>query len=273
LKFIRFLKSKWFTLNLMAAIVVLAFVIIAFFILLKKYTNHGESLTVPDLKGMSVEQAENQISSRNLRYKIVDSVYSAEQPGNTILDQNPWPSSKVKRNRTVYLTVSTTNPPEVRVPNIMNVSLRQAVRMLESYGLKAGQLHYIPDVARNSVLGLKVKGKIIEPGQALPKGTEIDLILGDGLVTGIEKVPNLIGLSLEEATLVMKGWGFNIGSIIYEGDINDRSTAKIFRQEPMPGPNAQLPQGEVVDIWLVDANTYYNEYQNREEDYQEDNFN
>jgi hypothetical protein len=48
-------------------------------------------------------------------------------------------------------------------------------------GFQIGKERYIPDLGKDVVRGLEVRGKKIEPGVRLPKNTVIDLVLGDGL--------------------------------------------------------------------------------------------
>src|SRR4029078_11341463 len=71
---------------------------------LNSYTRHGESLTVPDIKGMKIQDAERVLGEKKLRFVITDSLYFPDKPTSSVLEQNPVPQSKVKEGRVVYLT-------------------------------------------------------------------------------------------------------------------------------------------------------------------------
>ena len=112
---------------------------------------------------------------------MIDSIYDSEKVPGTVLDQDPAPNSNVKENRMIYLTINATQPPDVKMPDLVDVSFRQAEAMLQSFGLITGEITYKADLAKNAVLEQRYRNKIIKPGTMLPKGSEIDLVLGDGL--------------------------------------------------------------------------------------------
>src|SRR5207244_4487249 len=97
--------------------------------------------------------------------------------------------------RTIYLTVNAMMPPLVKMPNLVDLTLRQASAKLETYGFKLGTLEYVPDLAKNAVLSQKVKGKKIEPGTLIEKGVTVTLVLGDGLSDNKVSVPRLLNLT------------------------------------------------------------------------------
>src|SRR5215510_3272084 len=99
--FFNFLRSKIFLLNLLLAVVVVASVFGFTYEWLNKYTNHGQSIEVPELKGLNTEQVQVQLERLHLRFAIVDSVYDLEQKPGTILEQDPAPKAKVKEDRTI----------------------------------------------------------------------------------------------------------------------------------------------------------------------------
>ena len=78
-----------------------------FYIYFPFKTNHGDTITVPNLIGMELNEIDEFLSDRDLRYEILDdSSYSSEYPPYTILQQNPSENEKVKENRKIYLTLN-----------------------------------------------------------------------------------------------------------------------------------------------------------------------
>ena len=97
-----------------------------------------------------------------------------------ILRQDPYPNSKVKTNRKIYLTIVSTNPEKTIMPDLKYLTLRQAVSILESTGLKTGRISYIPTFDQDAVQQQSFEGRVIDPGTKLDKGSVIDLTVGMG---------------------------------------------------------------------------------------------
>ena len=145
---------KIFSANVLAIVIIVVLLLTGVSLVLNSVTRHGESLTVPDITGLKVEDAQQILLSKNLKFVITDSLFFEDKPKNSVLDQNPSPQSKVKEGRIVYITLNSNKAPLVNMPNIIDVSLRQAQVMLLSVGLKTGRLIYKPDIAQNVVLAL-----------------------------------------------------------------------------------------------------------------------
>lgn len=252
--FYQFMKSGIFIYNFLA-IVVITFAMI-FFIntWLKGYTDHGSSLSVPDVRGMRLEKAAAFLIGKNLRYKVADSsIFDLNKPAGTIIEQDPHPNEKVKENRTVYLTITRSTPPGVRMPDLIDVSLMQAEAILKSYGLVRGEMIYVPDMARNSVLVAMVKGDSITTGKEIPKGTVVDLVLGDGFGNTKISVPDLFELHLEEAVFTIKASSLNIGILTFDETVKDSALAKVYLQIPSAGDSSMISLGEPVDLFLTQS--------------------
>ncbi len=217
------------------------------------YTHHGESITVPDLRGRTITEIDRMFETLKLSYTIMDSSYLPTQPPNSILEQEPPPGARVKENRRIYLTINASLPPRVKMPNLVDKSLRQAQMELEVYGLNLGELQYRPDLALNAVLDQMYLGKHILPGTLIHKNSTIDLVLGNGLGETQVTVPNLTGLTFAEAKWTLLGTNLNIGHVEWDVTITDSATAVVYRQIPEHDNESQrkLNFGEAVDIHLT----------------------
>ena len=242
--------------NIASAVLIIVILFVGILYFLKKYTHHGETQTVPDLQGLSIEDVSRICDEKNLRFKVIDSVYMPDVEYFTVVEQTPPPISKVKKNRMIYLTICSDEPPKVKLPNVIDVSLRQATVMLKNEGLKIGELRYKPDIAKNVVLKIEREGKEIEPGTIIRKGSEIDLVLGDGLTSEKVHVPSLYGRTLDEAIFVLSGVGLNVGFTIFDDKVEDSSKAIIWKQDPLPNPTIRISQGEIVNVYLTNYGTY-----------------
>ena len=232
-KFIDYLKTKSFRNNLLAAfLTVFGLLLIAFFSL-RYYTKHGEGLSVPMVKGLTFEQAVKKLEDAGLKYEV-DSVYIMDQPPGLVIDQDPDANTFVKDNRTIYLTINTAKTPDTKFPDIAFKTLREAQAIIESSRLKVGDTSYKADVSRDVVLQASFGGQLLKPGQSLPVGSRIDLILGDGRGSEEVDIPQLLGLTIDEAKFSLKGSVLMLGNITYEGPITDSANAVIIKQDPMP---------------------------------------
>lgn len=251
--FLKFLISKVFLINVGIAIVLFLGILYGFNQWLHWYTHHNEALTVPDLKGMHRDEAEELLEKKDLEMVVDDSVYVPDQPELTVIEQQPLARSKVKLNRKIYLTVNSPNPPKVEIPDLTDVSLRQALKILKTKGFEIGDLRYVPGVAQNAVKFLEKDGQKIPQGKMLPKGTTIDLVLEEGRSGKKTDIPQLKGLNKDEASFLLKSKGLNFGSLHYQETVNDSTAAIIYKQRPLYQQDKEIAQGEAIDVWLTDS--------------------
>jgi len=231
----QYLRTQTFRKNLIVALISTIVILLLLFYSLRFYTRHGEALEVPALKGISVDQAIERLENQGFRYQV-DSVYQADKTPGLVIEQDPDAGTKVKQNRTLYLTIITKNAPEVQLPNLTEMAFLEALSTLNNYGLKLGDTIYIPDIARDRVLDMKYAGQKINAGESIPKGSKIDLVLGNGMGESEVTVPNVVGYTLDEAMFSIKGASLTLGTVNYMGPIIDTANAKVISQTPEPDP-------------------------------------
>ncbi|MCF8254682.1 MAG: PASTA domain-containing protein [Bacteroidia bacterium] len=217
---------------------------------LSVYTRHGQSLTLPNLQGLNIEEAEKILQQKKLRYVITDTVFVDKLPKLGVAEQNPNANSKVKEDRIVYLSINSDASATVLMPNLINSSLRYAETVLTGMGLIVGNVSFKPDIAQNAILDQLWKGQSLQPGVKIPKGAAIDLVVGDGSGGALVSLPNLKGLSLLDATNVLQTSLLQLGTVVYEGPVKDSSRAVVQRQNPPFEEGATLSGGDFVDIYL-----------------------
>lgn len=251
----KFIMSRAFLINIGLALVFVALILVGVNFALDAYTRHGEDISVPDYSKIHFTKLDSAFEKSPLKYRVIDSIYEPKMPKGVVMDQNPIPNSKVKEGRTIYLTINATNPPMLKMPDVVDLSLRQAIAKLEDYGFKLGEKHYIPDLAKDAVLRQEYQGKVVKPGSLLPKNSKIDLILGDGLQDNEVTVPYLINMSYEEAIDAINIGSMSIGAIVTDKTMKptreDTLRAKVYRQIPEFNPDEMWTVGDPVDIFLT----------------------
>jgi len=252
--FFRFLLTKKFLRHLGLAVAISLVLLLGTLLWLKIYTHHGNTIVVPDLAGLTMDEVDDVTSSRRLRFEVVDSVFSTEMPRGTVIKQNPYARSRVKKNRKIFLTMNAVNPEMVSMPKLIGLSFRQARLALQNAGLIQGTIQYKPDFAKNNVLQQMHNDAVINGGTVITKGAVIDLVLGMGLSSKTTRVPDIVGLGLEEASAIISDYFLNLGALTYDlsfEEAEDSAGAFIWRQYPDFDEFKRLNMGMEMDIWLT----------------------
>ena len=182
--FFSFKKNRSFWLNLIAMPIVV--VAIIFYVLhwLDTYTHHGESIIVPNVNGLPVQQANNELMKKSLKVVIVDSNYVKGMPAGAVLEQKPASGAKVKKGRSIYLTINTGKVPKVAIPDIIdNSSFRQAEARLRALGFKLTEPEYI-EGEKGGIYGVKYNGTELTSGEKIPREAVLTLCVGDDELKG-----------------------------------------------------------------------------------------
>lgn len=235
---------------LVAGSLLIGLCIFYFYAYLPGITNHGESITVPNIEGLSVTKVEQFLKSHDLRFEVNDSSYSSQYPPLTVLKQYPAAGSKVKENRKVYVSVNRINPPTVHMPDILNTSLINAEAVLKGSELKRGKIQLVRGPFLNLVQEIKIGGKKVAPGAKIPKGTVVDLVVMDGGSIYLP-TPNVLDYPFEEAQFSLIGSNLNL-NVTLVGDTTGVN-AVVLKQKP--GPNENIKVGDVVQLWIGEPNT------------------
>ena len=222
------------------------------------YTHHGDYEVVPDLRGSYVEEAEQVLAKQGLFVKVIDSVYVRNKKLGTIIDQIPAPNSNVKNNRPIYLIINSRQVRQVTLPDVSDVSYRQADAMLQSIGLVVASVEYAPSDYKDLVMEVKYKDRSILPGTRIPEGSSVVLVVGNGLGAAASVVPAIKGMGLEDATAEILSAQLVVGSVEYDtppsGNENEYF---IYRQRPAAGTS--LSAGTAIDIYLSKDKARVNE--------------
>ena len=179
-EFFSFKTNKYFWLNLIAMMAVVILLLFGVLKWLDVYTRHGEAVVVPDVKGMTVGEAEMLLRNHGLVCVVSDSNYVKNKPAGSILELNPSAGQKVKEGRTIYLTINTLDVPLRLVPDVAdNSSVRQAQAKILAAGFKLSENELISG-EKDWVYGVKYKGRQLNMGDKVPVGATLTLLVGDG---------------------------------------------------------------------------------------------
>ena len=180
MNFLRFLFSKKFLKHLLVATGITVVLIWITLQSLSWYTKHNDYIIVPDFRSLNFQEVLGNPDFNNYQFSVIDSVFDADKPKGSILTQDPFPGAKVKKNRMVYMTITSVVPEKTTMPDLRDLTLRQAQTMLESAGLKLGKLLYIRSFDEDAVQNQLFEGRTINAGSVINKGSVITLTVGMG---------------------------------------------------------------------------------------------
>ncbi len=238
----------------MLAIGLVVGLLFLFFNSLDWLTNHGQQTTVPSLVGKKMKDAVKALKKQGFKIQI-DSTFLSYRDPLEVLFQEPENGANVKIGRTIFLTVNRKTPPSIDMPNLVNLSFRNAMLVMQSYRLVMGDTIYRPDVAAGSILEQWYKGKPIAVGSKIPFGSKISLVVGEGLYGEVD-VPNLIGKSWKETKELLKSLELT-SNVMWEGEIDDSATAMVYMQQPEALNELdfvnRIPKGDLVDVRIMQS--------------------
>ena len=101
---VKILTNKYIKTLALMVIIGCSLVAIALFYL-QIYTKHGESINVPSVRGLQIEEAGDILKKSDLKYEIIDSLFLTTGVPGSVVEQTPEENSKVKKGRTIYITI------------------------------------------------------------------------------------------------------------------------------------------------------------------------
>ena len=235
--------------NIIFAVIIAAAILIGLLVWLRGYTQHGVEVNVVDVRGLVLAEAEPLLAAQGLKMQVIDSTYSDKVPFGTIVDQDPKPHSHAKNGRLVYVTINATTKRQITMPNLQDMSYRQAETTLRGLGLRVDTVYdYEPSAFRDLVLDVKANGNSVKPGEKIPVGTKVRLVVGYGRGTEQVEVPSVIGLTLQDARSLLLSHRLTVGAVNYDEPAEEGVTQYIYHQTP--GAGDYLLEGETVALKL-----------------------
>ncbi|GHT04105.1 hypothetical protein AGMMS49525_10080 [Bacteroidia bacterium] len=179
-------QEKFSHILLKNILLALGIVLVLVYVVLKEldvYTRHGKEVIVPDVKGLSVSEAQTLLFQHELQGVVVDSTFVKNKPTNTILETVPPNGNSVKIGRTIYLTINSHAAHLLTVPEVKDISQRQAIAMLKSLGFEQVFTKSVSGGYENLVIGLENgRGQNVTEGTQLAGDTPLYLLVGSGQV-------------------------------------------------------------------------------------------
>lgn len=144
------------------------------------YTRHGQEVAVPDLQGLTTDQAIRRLEALGLEGEVRDSIYNKQLQPNLVCAQTIHAGNYVKVGRVVGFTINSDKAPSLVLPDIGdNMSVREAEARLKSMGFTLTPPEYI-DGERDWVYSVKYKGYNVSAGTRIDISAPVTLVVGNG---------------------------------------------------------------------------------------------
>ena len=238
----------------MAAAIICIVLLVGAIVFLNIATQHNKELAVPDLRGMTVQEAQAAAEAAGIRVEVIDSVYSQRNRGK-IKSHTPSAGTMVKNGRRVLLTVNAVNAKKVTVPNLVGYSLRQAIPELDMRGLELGRLIYRNDIATNNVLQQLYRGRSVAAGAQVEAESVIDLVVGLNAEDCETVIPDVVGKDEKSAKKTLHDSYLNVKRSVFDKEVQtweDSLNAVVYKQNPAPSEYT-VGMGTDVTIYLKKA--------------------
>lgn len=201
-------------------------------------------LKVPDLKGLSYNEAKTLLSEMGLQISKGDEVDSDSISEGLIASQYPAAKTKVDKGDIITVNISRGKKDAV-IPKLVGTkftSENDISEILSKYGYKLGKVSYEESY--------ETPGTIIkqspDAGTTAEKKTTVDIVISKAKSKAT--VPNLTGMTYDQAESALQSLGFSIGRVTEEEN-NGFTAGTVFKQ--YPAANSEYQTGSTVDIWIA----------------------
>ena len=207
---------------------------------LNEFFNRGGTIIVPDFRGKHIVEV---MKTKPTGLEVVrrDEKFDDRYAKDHVIAQFPEPGTVVKPGKQVLLSISL-GLQKVNVPELIGSSLREVDVALMNAQLSVGDRAYI---FSDKIAPDRVVGQSPLPSEEYGVNKDVDLLISLGRRPEVLVLPNLAGVSLEDAKNRLKAWGLNFGRIYSRPDPN-REKFQIISTSP--SPYSQLRRGEVVSL-------------------------
>ncbi|MDA0742139.1 MAG: PASTA domain-containing protein [Bacteroidetes bacterium] len=256
-QWILFLFSKTFLRTALFSVLGLLLVVAGVLWWMHSTTQHGKTVSVPDIRLMKLSEAVEALEAVGLNYEVIDSTHYV--PGvkeGAVVEVFPQAYAEVKLGRTLFLSTNPSSLPKYPLPNYKDQLVSYVISKFQDKGFFVDSLVLIPDLSHDLVLKVVDSKGVLAAEQApYQTGSHFVLYVSAGESDRNAFLPDLTGLTCAQAQQTLMTYSLNLGATIIDGEINDTAAAFVLRQFPEFKTDAEVPVGSSVDLWLTSDST------------------
>ena len=236
--------------SFLIAIILVVAALIALVTWLRQTTQHGIEIQVPKVTELFAAEAQLTLEASGLKMEVIDSTYSSKTPLGTIVEQIPAAGSMVKAGRTIYVIQNAQFRRPVILPELHDISLRQAEVTLASLGLEVEEIVYEPSLYKDLVLDVRQDTTSLIAGTQLQEGEKVTLVVGRGQGQEKVKVPNVTGRSLSSARSRLLSHSLTVGVVQYDIPPTSENKKQYVVYSQIPAAGTEVVEGSNVNLKL-----------------------
>lgn len=224
------------------------------------YVKLGSEAKVPDVVGMPYPEAEKLLEEKGFEAKRAEPRYTDKYPAGTVMMQLPYGGATTKEGRRIYLTESR-GVEMIPVPDVIGRPLREARITLMRQGFEVGEVVYEQN---DTIMRDLIFAQSVPPEVGARPGTTIKLFISKGPSTRYTMMPNLVGLSLDQARTRLENAGLTLGVVRKKRSEFERNSVI----EQSVSPYGQVAERAAVNVTISDPTAPETEEMSKEEESQ-----
>ena len=222
------------------------------------YIRKGNSIRLINVRDKILDRGINELNISGFNGVVFDTVYTSNIEPQTIIDQYPPSGQKVKKGRTIRLKIAR---PEkmIDVPSLVGQSKRSAEIKIQQLGLKIDTIYveYNPDYPKGTVAWQFPKS-----GDQIRKDFGLQITISEGLPPDFFQVPQLFGLSLNNAKKKLDNSRLKLGKVTYQQN-EDLVPYTVLDQSISPGTVLSKSSQINVIVSVLDLQDIFDSIQNQ----------
>ena len=202
----------------------------------------GDSITVPDVSGMTEDEAQSALENAGFRNISSEFTYHDSVPSGQVIGTTPEANAEATEDTEILMQVSK-GAERKTVPNVVGQKDADAQNAIKSAGLSVGTVtyEYSDSVAQGIVISQSVDG-----GKKVSAGTTVDLVISNGPEPAAKvNVPPVTGTSESNARQLIQNAGLSVGTVTYQ---HSSSVAAGYVISCSPGVGSSVDEGTSVSL-------------------------
>ena len=202
----------------------------------------GDSITVPDVSGMTEDEAQSALENAGFRNISSEFTYHDSVPSGQVIGTTPEAKAEATEDTEIVMQVSK-GAERKTVPNVVGQKDADAQNAIKSAGLSVGTVtyEYSDSVAQGIVISQSVDG-----GKKVSAGTTVDLVISNGPEPAAKgNVPPVTGTSESNARQLIQNAGLSVGTVTYQ---HSSSVAAGYVISCSPGVGSSVDEGTSVSL-------------------------
>ena len=223
-------------------------------------SSNSNMIQVPTVLNLSEDEAVEILEDKNLKANISRYAQSNNYEPGKVMEQDPGPKTKVKKNSTINLVISEGR--EVKVPDLSGMTLDQAEEKLKELDLELGKTStdFSESVKKDTIIDQEPR-----KNEKVQAGSEVDVTVSLGKeepeIKNV-KVPSFVGNYEEDAINIAVENKLTVGNITYK--YSDKYEKDVVMSQSIPA-NTQVAENSTIDFVVSNGKNPNSENSNEDD--------